>query len=70
MRTKELHNATDNRSVLKKAYKLLLTKKEKICNFCAYHRGENADRKRKDKRNWKRFRKTKWKNAPTPRDAR
>ena len=61
MGIKRIYDTADNPGVLKKAYKLLLTKEEKICNFCPYHRGENADRKRKDKRNWKRFRRTQWK---------
>jgi hypothetical protein len=60
MQIKKLHDTTSNRQVLKKAYKLLLTKVERICNFCPYHGGENAFRKRKDKRNWKRLRTTQW----------
>ena len=63
MRMKELYDATDNRSVLNKAYKLLITRKERICDRCPYHRGENAFRKRKDKQNWKRYRLTKWRDS-------
>jgi hypothetical protein len=53
MGLKELYAAADNRGVLNKAYKLLITRKERICNRCPYHRGENAFRKRKDRKNWK-----------------
>ena len=61
MKIKETYVTTDSRSVLKKAYKLLLANREGLCNFDPYHRGENADRKRRDRRNWKRYRKTRWK---------
>jgi hypothetical protein len=63
MGLKELYDATDNRGLLNKAYKLLITRKERICNYCPYHRGENAFRKRKDKKNWKRYRLTKWRDS-------
>jgi hypothetical protein len=61
MKIKKLYDTTSNRSVHNKAYKLLITRAERICNFCPYHAGENAFRKRKDKKNWKRERKTQWK---------
>jgi hypothetical protein len=61
MSIKEIYATADNPSVLKKAYKAFITRRERICNRCPYHSGENAYRKRKDRRNWKRFRKTQWK---------
>jgi hypothetical protein len=61
MKTKRTYDTTDNRSVLKKAYKSLLAQTEGICNFCPYHRGENADWRSRDKRNWKQYRRTRWK---------
>jgi hypothetical protein len=47
MKIRTIYATTDNRRILKKVYKLLLTKQEKICNFCPYHGGENADRKKR-----------------------
>ena len=59
MRAKEIYETTNNRSVLKKAYKLMLARTKAICDRCPFHRGDNSG-KRKGKRNWKRFRKTQW----------
>jgi hypothetical protein len=61
MKIKEIYKTTDNRSVLKKAYREFIAREERICGICGYHRGENADRKRRDRRNWKRYRKAQWK---------
>lgn len=63
MGLKDLHCTTGNRGVLNKSYKLLVTRSHRICNHCPYHRGENAFRKRKDKRSWKRYRLTQWRQA-------
>jgi len=60
MTNREEYQTTENSNVLKKAYKLVLARTANICNFCPYHAGENAFRKRKDKRSWKRHRKTHW----------
>ena len=61
MKVKVTYETTDNRCVLKKTHKELIARKEKLCGRCPYHGAENAGRKRKDKRNWKRYRKTQWK---------
>jgi hypothetical protein len=62
MKIKKLYATTDHRSVLNKVYKVFITQKEGICNFDPYHSGENANRKRRDRRNWKRYRKTQWRD--------
>jgi hypothetical protein len=61
MGIKVVYDYEDNRCALKKAYKALISQQERICNRCHFHRGENTSRRRKDRRNWKRFRKTQWK---------
>jgi hypothetical protein len=60
MKVKEIYATTDNCSVLKKAYRELISQREGLCGRCPYHGGENAYRKRKDRRCWKRYRKTQW----------
>jgi hypothetical protein len=61
MKVKVIYATTDNCSVLKKVYRELISQQEGLCGRCPYHGGENAYRKRKDSRCWKRYRKTQWK---------
>jgi hypothetical protein len=51
-------DTTDNPSVYRKARKLYLQGRGLRCDFCGYHSGENAGRRQK---NWKKFRRTRWK---------
>ena len=51
MKVYKIYSTTGHRGVLKKAYKLLISKKQRICERCPYHRGENPGRKRRDRRN-------------------
>lgn len=45
-RNKDIMDTTDNRSVYNKSRKEYLERKGKIhCSWCAYHRGENDERK-------------------------
>ena len=60
MKLKKLYDTTGHRSVLNKAYKLIVSRNEGFCERCPYHRCENAFRKRNDLKNWKRYRKSQW----------
>ncbi|MGQ0793772.1 MAG: hypothetical protein ACT4NX_06750 [Deltaproteobacteria bacterium] len=62
MRRKELLDSADTGSVWKKARKLVIAKRERLCSLCPYHGGENARRNKIDRRNWKRRRSTRWKS--------
>jgi len=61
MRTKEILEATSNRTEYNKAYKRYLAYTSKInCSFCPYHKRENCGRS--DERNWKRYRRYQWRS--------
>jgi hypothetical protein len=60
MKVKWTNDTSCGRGVFNKTYKDLISRTEGLCSRCPYHRGENADRKRKDRRNWKRYRRTRW----------
>ncbi len=61
-KSKSEMDSTDNRKIYNRARKAYLASKGMIrCVFCPYHAKENAERKLQ--KNWKKFRKTKYKLA-------
>jgi len=60
MKVKETNDTTRSRGVFNKTHKELISRNERLCSRCGYHRGENRFRKRKDLRNWKRYRRKRW----------
>lgn len=59
-KSKEIMDSTDNSAYYKKARKAYLAQKGVInCTFCPYHAKENMERV--PQKNWKKFRKHRWK---------
>lgn len=54
----QLMQTTDSPQIYKKARKRYLEGRGISCTFCPYHRSENLERLQ---RNWKKFRKTRYK---------
>lgn len=62
MKAKLIMKSTDNSRVYKIAYRYHLDSYEGVCSYCPPNKGCNAWRKRRPYKNWKRIRKTQWKN--------
>ena len=60
MKRETIKNTTSSRNY-KILYKLWLEKKSGLCHICAPHEGCNSNNKKHPIKNWKKFRKTKWK---------
>ena len=53
-------NTTDSNRVYKRAHKSYVAQKYGKCAYCGWHRGENAGRKQ---RSWKKFRRTQYRRT-------
>ena len=58
-RPKQKMDTADNPKVYSQSRKIYLQGRGLRCAYCKPHQGENAGRKQ---RNWKKFRKTKWRS--------
>jgi hypothetical protein len=59
---KETLKTTANRRVYKLLKRKLLYDEQGLCHYCGPHSGCNSMFKAKDRKNWKLYRKTQWKD--------